>query len=130
MAQLQSQSISQEKFLLMCVNLLHKVFFEAPRTDAKKAYRQLEEGNTILLTTVQMEDKSTVRFHLALDCSEFRGKLTSGPAQSERIPEDAPVNIHPVAVAELLQKVRNQRVARVDIEKLVRIDPEHPITIF
>lgn len=75
MAPYQSQSISQDKFLLICNNLLHKAFIEAARTDAKKVYRVLAEGKRIYLTTVQMENKSTVRFNISLDKSEFRGKL-------------------------------------------------------
>lgn len=78
MAQFQSQSIPQSKFMLMCVNLLHKAFIESARTDAKNAYRDISAGKVVHLTTVQMEDKSTVRFNLSMDHSEFRGKLNYG----------------------------------------------------
>lgn len=78
MAQFQSQSIPREQFLLMSINLLHKAFIESTRTQAKNAYREMASGKVIHLTSVQMEDKSTARFNLALDHSEFRGKLNYG----------------------------------------------------
>ena len=78
MSQLQSQSIPQDKFLLMCVNLLHKAFIESARTDAKNAYRDMAAGKVVNITTVQMEDRSTVQFNMSMDHSEFRGKLNYG----------------------------------------------------
>ena len=78
MAQFQTQSIPREKFLLMSINLLHKAFIESARTEAKNVYKEISGGNAIHLTTVQMEDKSTVRFNLSLDQSEYSGKLNYG----------------------------------------------------
>ena len=78
MSQYHSQSMPQEKFLLVAANLLHKAFVEASRTDAKNTYRQIAEGSPVHLTTVRMEDGSTSRFGLRLDHSEYRGKLNYG----------------------------------------------------
>ncbi len=78
MAQDQTQTIPRDKFLTMSVNLLHKALLEPSRTDAKALYRDMVEGRPVHLTRVQMEDKSQVRFDLALDHSEFRGKLNFG----------------------------------------------------
>lgn len=78
MPQYQSQSIPREKFMLMAVNLLHKAFVEAARTDAKSTFREIAESRVVPLTTVRMEDDSTSRFKLALDYSEFKGKLNYG----------------------------------------------------
>ncbi len=78
MAELQNQSIPRDKFLLMSMNLLHKAFIEAARTDAKNLYRSLAEGGRIRLSHVQMEDKSTLAVNLALDHSEYCGKLNFG----------------------------------------------------
>jgi len=75
MAQHQTQTIPREKFLLMSVNLLHKAFLETTRTNAKNVYKEMAEGKIVHLTNVQMEDRSTVRFDLALDHTEYRGKL-------------------------------------------------------
>jgi len=78
MATLQNQSIPRDKFLMMSVNLLHKAFIEASRTEAKKLYRIIADGALVKLTNVEMEDKSTLGIHLALDQSEYRGKLNYG----------------------------------------------------
>ncbi|GAB3270608.1 hypothetical protein [Parahaliea aestuarii] len=78
MAREQTQTIPRDKFLTMSVNLLHKAFLEASRTQAKNLFRDVAEGRTAALTKVQMEDKSLVRFDLALDHSEYRGKLNFG----------------------------------------------------
>lgn len=78
MAKFQTQSIPREKFLLMSINMLHRAFIESARTDAKNVYKEISDGNAIHLTTVQMEDKSTVRFDLSLDQTEFKGKLNYG----------------------------------------------------
>jgi len=78
MAQSQTQSIPREKFLTLSVNLLHRAFIESARTDAKNMFRQVSGGEAVHLSTVQLEDKSTSRFELSLDQSEFRGKLNYG----------------------------------------------------
>jgi len=78
MAQLQTQAIPREKFLTLSVSLLHRAFIESARTDAKNMYRQVSGGRAVHLSTVEMEDKSTSRFELSLDQSEFRGKLNYG----------------------------------------------------
>lgn len=75
MSELQQQSISQERFLTMAANLLHRAFIEAQRTDAKNLYKILVEGKKVGLTRVEMEDKSMLDIGLGLDHSEFRGKL-------------------------------------------------------
>lgn len=74
----QTQTMPRQKFLTIAVNLLHKALLEANRTDAKQIYRELEKGTALQLTKVQMEDKSTVRFDLSLDHTEFRGNLNYG----------------------------------------------------
>jgi hypothetical protein len=68
-------SLSSDKFLTVAVNLLHKAFFDNTRTAAKGIFRELQEGRVVKLTNLQLEDKSTVRFDLDLDASEYRGKL-------------------------------------------------------
>ncbi len=78
MSTLQNQSIPRDKFLLMAVNLLHKAFVEAQRTDAKNLYKTLAAGTLVRLTDVQMEDRSTLGVNLSLDRSEYCGKLNFG----------------------------------------------------
>ena len=78
MAQSQQKTIPTDKFLTIAVNLLHRQFIEAGRTQAKQVYRELEAGRTLGLTAVKMEDESTLRFSVAMDYSEFQGHLNFG----------------------------------------------------
>lgn len=75
MANPQSKSIPRDQFLTMAINLLHRAFIESPRTNAKNLYRRIAEGETVPLTKVRMEDQSVVEFDIALDHSEFGGRL-------------------------------------------------------
>ena len=78
MAHIPQQTIPTDKFLLIAVNLLHQQFVGAARTQAKRVYRELETGRLLRMTTVKMEDESTLRFSMVLDHSEFQGKLNFG----------------------------------------------------
>lgn len=78
MSQPSQQTIPKEKFLVIAVNLLHRHFIAAGRAQAKRLYREIREGKPVALTTVKMEDDSTVRFRLSLDHSEFGGHLNFG----------------------------------------------------
>ena len=78
MAQIPRGNIPTEKFLLIAINLLHQQFVGAARTQAKRVYREFETGRILGITTVKMEDESTVRFNMVFDHSEFQGKLNFG----------------------------------------------------
>ncbi len=78
MAQNPNKSIPRDQFLTIAVNLLYKAFLENRRTEAKNVFRDMSTGRTVHLTNVVMEDKSQVRFDVALDHSEYRGKLNFG----------------------------------------------------
>ncbi len=75
---MQNHSIPRDQFLIMAINLLHRAFIEANRTEAKSLFKTVAEGKAIPLTKVQMEDKSTVRFDISLDHSEYDGTLNYG----------------------------------------------------
>lgn len=70
-----SQSIAPEKLLVMAANLLHKSFHDTSRMMAKRRYQLLENGKTVFLVNVRMEDNSELQVNLKLDRSELRGKL-------------------------------------------------------
>lgn len=70
-----SQNISQEKLLAMAANLLHKAFFDSSRLLAKRRYQSLENGATVFLATVKMEDGSELQVNVSLDSIELRDKL-------------------------------------------------------
>ena len=71
----QNQTIPRDQFLTMATNLLHRSLLEAPRTDAKNLYRTMTKGEAVHITTVEMQDKSRVRFDVALDHTEFKGSV-------------------------------------------------------
>lgn len=70
-----SQIIPREQFLMIATNLLYKSFLEPSRTRTKTLFKELQAGKVIPLTTVRMEDQSTVRFDASLDISEYHGKI-------------------------------------------------------
>lgn len=78
MASSQIQSMPQEKFLLVAVNLLHKAFVEATRTEAKKVYNQIVAGDVVHLTSVKLVDDSIARFDLSLAHDEYLGRINYG----------------------------------------------------
>ena len=78
MAQIQKQSISQEQFLTIAINLVNRALLESSRTEAKHLFKELSLGKTLPLSEVRMEDESLVRFDLGLDHSEYVGKLNFG----------------------------------------------------
>lgn len=77
-----TQSIPQDQFLIMAGNLLHRAFVDSTRTKAKSIYREMAAGKIVSLTSVEMEDKSSVRFDIALDHSEYLGSINFGAFRS------------------------------------------------
>lgn len=78
MTSFQIQSMPQEKFLLVAVNLLHTAFVQATRTEAKQLYNEIFQGNIVHLTSVKLADDSIARFDLSLAHSEYQGGLNYG----------------------------------------------------
>lgn len=103
MAQNQTQTIPRDKFLTIAVNLLYKAFLENRRTEAKNVFRDMAAGRSVHLTNVQMEDRSQVRFDVALDHSEFRGKLNFGAFRASLV----------LLVAQLSEALRAGKDVRV-----------------
>jgi len=95
-----TQTLAQDKFLQIAVNLLYKVFIEASRTRAKRTFAELFEGRRVALIEVEMEDKGQVRFDLTLDAGEFRGRLNFGAFK-------ASVSMLVARAAEALQAQKN-----------------------
>ena len=78
MSQSQVQSMPQETFLLVAVNLLHKAFIEATRIEAKALYKRIADDEIVTLTRVKLADDFTATFQLSLSYSEFQGRLNFG----------------------------------------------------
>lgn len=73
------QTIPQDKFLRIAVNLLYKGIIDVPRTRAKRLFAELDEGRTVALAHMTMDEQGgEVRVDLNLNKSEFRGRLNFG----------------------------------------------------
>ena len=64
MSRVETQTMPREQFLTISVNLLHRAFMEAKRTDAKNLFKAVSEGKRVALTNVQMAEKWTERLDL------------------------------------------------------------------
>ena len=71
----ETKSLPPAKFLTIAGNLLHNAVFKANRTDARRVYREIEQGKRVALTYLELEDKALVRFDLALDHERYRGTM-------------------------------------------------------
>jgi len=69
------QAISAEKLLTISVNLLHQAFGDTTRLLAKRRFQYLENGKSVYLATVRMDDGSELKVNVKLELSELRGKL-------------------------------------------------------
>jgi len=79
MATITRQTIPQDKFLRIAVNLLYKAVMDVPRTHAKRLFAELDQGRTVALAHLAMDDQGNqVRVDLNLNQGEFRGKLNFG----------------------------------------------------
>ena len=78
MAHAQTLPLSRDKFLVIAINLLHRALLKPGRTQTKRMFRELADGRSLPLETVEMEDSSVARFGVSLDHSEFRGRLNYG----------------------------------------------------
>jgi hypothetical protein len=98
-----THSIAPEKLLTLSINVLQQAFFSGPRLDAKRRYQFLENGRTIFLIKLRMEDGSELEVKLRMERSELRGKLNFSAfrqllgrllaAQVEQLHAGQPLNI-------------------------------------
>lgn len=79
---MQSQEIGRDKFLIMSANMLHKALVEPSRADGKQVFKRLQKGEAVPLATVAFKGSGQARFTLALEHSEYRGRLNFGAFQS------------------------------------------------
>ena len=103
MPQSQIQSMPQDKFLLVAVNLLHKAIVEATRTQAKALYQQIAREEVVRLTKVQLVDNSIASFKLSLSHSEFQGRLNFGAFRASAT----------ALIANIAQALREERELKV-----------------
>ncbi|MDB6060444.1 MAG: hypothetical protein JWM78_547 [Verrucomicrobiaceae bacterium] len=70
-----TQSVSAEKLLTISINLLHQAFGDTTRLLAKRRFQYLENGKSVYLAHVKMEDDSQLKVNVKLERSELKGKL-------------------------------------------------------
>ena len=59
----------------LAANLLHKAFIESTRTLSKQLFRRLNDGETLPVTKLELEDDQSLQLMMRLDCGEYRGEL-------------------------------------------------------
>lgn len=75
MNQYQDHNMEPEKFITIAVNILHKSLIDSSRDEAKRLFLEVRGGKAAHLVRVRMEDSSELNIDLALDSSEYQGKL-------------------------------------------------------
>jgi len=71
----ETKSLPPDQFLTISANLLNNKLLKAGRTEAKRVFRDIQDGKVVPITYLEMQDKSLVRFDLSLDYSHYRGHL-------------------------------------------------------
>lgn len=75
MSDVSPQSLSGNEMVSVLGNFLKLVFFDNSRNNAKRCYRDLEEGKRVRLPSLTLADNSRTEVTLSMDISERRGKL-------------------------------------------------------
>ena len=75
MTQSQTVSMEPQRFFTGALNVLHAAFIAASRAQAKRHFARVHGGAVLELARLRLEDGSELLFRVALDHSEFRGKL-------------------------------------------------------
>lgn len=70
-----NSTLTTDQLGRLAVNLLHKAFIDATRTVSKRLFRQLESGEEVAVTHLELDDKQSVQLLMKLDATEHRGDL-------------------------------------------------------
>lgn len=71
----QAISLQPQQLLTLAQQVLYKCFFEASREQAKQIYNEIEKGKQATLFSIEMGQGQQMQGKLALDHSEFIGRL-------------------------------------------------------
>ncbi len=75
MSNTQAISLQPQQLLTLATQVLYKCFFEANREQSKQIYNEIEKGKQTTLFSMDMGQAGQMQGDLALDHSEFKGKL-------------------------------------------------------
>ena len=145
-----SAQLSPAVLLGAMINNLDHQFFLADRSTAKQAFHKIEDGSQVPFMKLGFSDNTEIQCLMALDSSEFRGKLNFGRFRKnlammmhtikECIEQDAPLNqmhsdtgevlfnlpgiIHEGDTVNVMVCGLNQVTAGQAIVKLMFLDPD------
>lgn len=74
----QEVNLDPRQLMAALIENLDRHFYAASRDDAKQLYKALADGNIARFMHVKMEDDSELFCHLALDSTQYVGKLNFG----------------------------------------------------
>ena len=75
MSETRSLTLDTRRYVTISTNLLHAAFIKAPRAQARRHFARIHGGGALDLGKMSTGDGGEVMFRLALDHSEFRGKI-------------------------------------------------------
>lgn len=71
----QDHRIKPAQLLTACANALHRSFIDASRVEAKRLFRDIDDGRQVPLVELALDDDSVLRFELQLDRRHYQGGL-------------------------------------------------------
>ena len=83
MAQSNTVTLDTRRYVTAAVNLLHAAFVKAPRAQAKRHFARVHGGATLDLARLKLDGRGDVMFRVALDHSEYRGKMGFAPFRKQ-----------------------------------------------
>lgn len=117
MAETSSHTLKNNEVVAVICNMMKLVFFDNTRVNAKRTFRDAEDGKTLRLPALKMQDESEVPMRLKLDASKFNGTLSFSyfrnhlGALLNRIAQQMETGDVPVLVAE----DRQQRIVNLPV---------------
>lgn len=79
MADDRNVSLDTRRYVTVAANLLHAAFINAPRAQARRHFARLHGGSPLDLAKLTFGERGEVQFRVALDFSEYRGKIGFPP---------------------------------------------------
>ena len=117
MAETSSHTLKNKEVVAVICNMMKMVFFDNTRVNAKRTFRDAEEGKTLRLPALKMQDQSEVPIRLKMDVSKFNGSLSFSyfrnhlGALLNRIAQQMEKDEVPILVAE----DRQQRIVNLPV---------------
>lgn len=79
MAEDQTAGVDTRRFVTAAINLLHAAFIGTSRAQAKRRFARIHGGALLDLARLRLDERTELHFRVALDWSEFRGRIGFTP---------------------------------------------------